>query len=195
MMIELVSLTSPDNLKFKPIKFKKGLNIILGEKITSNKKDSINGVGKSLSIELISYMLAGKSSKINNILQKTNTTLNLIFKIHENIHSIQRDGKNIFLDEEKISLKELQEWFDAAFNLPFSFRQVFVRFNRKEYSTPIEQIKNEDKFVNNKINAYLLHLNYEFVTKKEYLYKKNEMLKNIIQYIKELKEETNQEKK
>ena len=194
-MIELVSLTSPDNLKFKPIKFKKGLNIILGEKITSNKKDSINGVGKSLSIELISYMLAGKSSKINNILQKTNTTLNLIFKIHENIHSIQRDGKNIFLDEEKISLKELQEWFDAAFNLPFSFRQVFVRFNRKEYSTPIEQIKNEDKFVNNKINAYLLHLNYEFVTKKEYLYKKNEMLKNIIQYIKELKEETNQEKK
>ena len=194
-MIELISLTSPNNPKFKAIEFKKGLNVILGEKISSNKKESINGVGKSLSIELISYMFAGTSNKINNILQETNTTLNLLFKINSQTHLITRDGKEIFLDEEKISIKELQKWFNAKFNLPFSFRQIFVRFNRKEYSSPIEQIKNEDKFANNKINAYLLHLNYEFVNKKEYLYKKNEMLKNIIQYIKELKVETNQEKK
>jgi len=194
-MIELISLTSPNNPKFKAIEFKKGLNIILGEKITSNKKESINGVGKSLSIELISYMLAGTSSRLNKILKETETTLNLLFKINSQTHLITRNGKEIFLNEEKISIKELQEWFNAQFNLPFSFRQIFVRFNRKEFSSPIEQVKNEDKFTNNKINAYLLHLNYEFVNKKEYLYKKNEMLKSIIQYIKELKVETNQEKK
>jgi len=194
-MIELISLTSPNNPKFQSLEFKKGLNIILGEKITSNKKDSINGVGKSLSIELISYMLAGKETKINKILKNTQTTLNLLFKINNQTHLIKRDGKDIFLDEEKTSLKELQEWFNSQFNTPFSFRQIFVRFNRKDYYSPTEQIKNEDRFTNNKINAYLLHLNYEFVSKKEYLYRKNEMLKQIIKYIKELKEETNQEKK
>ena len=194
-MIELISLTSPNNPKFQPLEFKKGLNIILGEKITSNKKDSINGVGKSLSIELISYMLAGKDTKINKILKNTQTTLNLLFKINNQTHLITRDGKDIFLDEEKITLKNLQEWFNVQFNTPFYFRQIFVRFNRKNYSSPIEQIENEDKFTNNKINAYLLHLDYEYVNKKEYLYKKNEMLKQIIKYIKELKEETNQERK
>ena len=194
-MIELISLTSPNNPKFQSIEFKEDLNIILGEKITSNKKDSINGVGKSLSIELISYMLAGKETKINKILKNTQTTLNLLFKINNQTHLIKRDGKDIFLDEEKTSLKELQEWFNSQFNTPFSFRQIFVRFNRKDYYSPTEQIKNEDRFRNNKINAYLLHLNYEFVNKKEYLYRKNEMLKQIIKYIKELKEETNQEKK
>ena len=194
-MIELLSLTSLNNPKFTSIEFKKGLNIILGEKISSNKKESINGVGKTLSIELISYMLAGSDTKINKILQETDTILNLLFKINNETNLITRDGKDIFLNEEKISHKDLKKWFNDKFELPFSFRNIFVRFNRKNYFYPIEQIDNEDKFTNNKINAYLLGLDYEFVNKKEYLYKKNEILKNIIKYIKELKEETNQEKK
>ena len=194
-MIELLSLTSLNNPKFTSIEFKKGLNIILGEKISSNKKESINGVGKTLSIELISYMLAGSDTKINKILQETDTILNLLFKINNETNLITRDGKDIFLNEEKISHKDLKKWFNDKFELTFSFRNIFVRFNRKNYSSPIEQIDNEDKFTNNKINAYLLGLDYEFVNKKEYLYKKNEILKNIIKYIKELKEETNQEKK
>jgi uncharacterized protein YydD (DUF2326 family) len=194
-MIELKSLTSPNNSKFRPLEFKKGLNIILGEKITSNKKDSINGVGKTLSIELISYMLGKKSSKINKILQETETTLNLLFTINNEMHLITRNGKNIALDEEEISYKKLLEWFNSKFLIPFSFRQIFVRFNRESYIFPTDQLANEDRFINNKINAFLLHLDYKFVSKKEYLYKKNEMLKNIIKYIKELKEETNQERK
>ena len=55
--MRLVSLTSNLN-EFHSVNFKNGLNLIIGERTNpeiENIKDSYNGVGKSLIIELIHF--------------------------------------------------------------------------------------------------------------------------------------------
>jgi len=59
--MKLLQLTS-DNKKFNTINFQDGLNIVVGSQLTKEKKKSINGVGKSISLSLIHYMF-GSSFK------------------------------------------------------------------------------------------------------------------------------------
>ena len=190
--MKLISLTSP-NPKFKDIKFKDGLNIIIGEKITSNKKESINGVGKTLSIKLISYMLGGQDTFISKILQETDTTLNLLVEIDNKKNLITRDGKKILLNEEEKDLKELREFLTIS-NIPFSFRDVFYRFCRQSYNSPTQQLEQEENFKNNKINAFLLKLDYELISQKEEYYNKQKALNEIIKHLKQLDKEVDKEK-
>ena len=56
--MRLIQLSS-SNTNFETIHFNKGLNIVLGEKSSSNKKETFNGVGKTISLSLINYMLGG----------------------------------------------------------------------------------------------------------------------------------------
>ncbi|WP_456480108.1 DUF2326 domain-containing protein [Nautilia sp.] len=190
--MKLISLTSP-NPKFKDIKFKDGLNIIIGEKITSNKKESINGVGKTLSIKLISYMLGSQDVFISKILQETDTTLNLLVNINDKKHLITRDGKKVLLDEEEKNIKELREFLTIP-NIPFSFRDIFYRFCRQSYNLPTQQLEQEESFKNNKVNAFLLKLNYELISQKEEYYNKQKVLNEIIKHLKQLDKEIDKEK-
>ena len=54
-------LYSPNNELFEPIKFESGFNFILGDK--SEGSDKRNGVGKTISVEFINFMLLGDLSK------------------------------------------------------------------------------------------------------------------------------------
>lgn len=77
-MIKLLRLYSKPEI-FKPIQFDNGINIILGEKVSSAKNASrkdkkTNGVGKSISIECINFCLF-KSSSESRIMRIPNDVL------------------------------------------------------------------------------------------------------------------------
>jgi uncharacterized protein YydD (DUF2326 family) len=191
--MKLLQLTS-QNSKFKDITFKDGLNIIVGEKTDRDRKETSNGVGKTLSIRLIDYMLAGRNQKIDKILEDLDTPLTLQFSVGETTHQVYRDGKVIALDEKECRLKDLKAFFDAHNTLDeFSFRDVLVRFVRKAYNHPTEQLEQEESFKNNAINARLLGLDTSYVEKKRELYYKRKTLTEIIKYLKELKSDVDKE--
>ena len=59
--MKLLQLTS-NNPKFRTLNFKPSLNMIVGSQLTAEQKKSINGIGKSMSLTLIHYIL-GSSFK------------------------------------------------------------------------------------------------------------------------------------
>lgn len=90
-MFKLISLESPTGL-FKLIKFKSGLNIILGRYSTTGK--DINGIGKTTIINFIDYCLLSDGVKQDFFSEKfsflKSETVKLIFKINNNKYSIER---------------------------------------------------------------------------------------------------------
>ena len=53
--MKLIQLSSSD-VRFKPINFEDGLNIIVGQKILKNdKKKTSNGIGKSLNLNKLLF--------------------------------------------------------------------------------------------------------------------------------------------
>ena len=191
--MRLLHLTS-ENPRFQNISFHDGLNIIIGKKITHNQKDTINGVGKTLAIELIDYLLGGSNQRISSILQETDTLVNLQFEHNGEVFQVGKDGRNIYFNEEKIKHKEyLQLLNDLIPEKPFSFRDFLIRFVRRAYNEPTMQLPQEDKYHNNIVNAFLLGLNTEYIEKKRELAKKNDALRQIIQALKQLKSEVDKE--
>ena len=84
--MKLIQLSSSD-VRFKPINFEDGLNIIVGQKILKNdKKKTSNGIGKSLSLICIDYLL-GKGTqskeikKLKALLEKEQIILSLILDV------------------------------------------------------------------------------------------------------------------
>lgn len=191
--MKLLQITS-DNPKFSTIKFKDGLNLIVGTKIDKDKKETSNGVGKTMSIQLINYLLAGQNKLLDQVLQDLTTSVTLQLEIKDEIHQISRNGKIISLDEQELKLKDLKEFLNKSVdNDRFSFRDLFVRFNRQSYEKATAQISTEEAFKNNAINAWLLGLDISYIDKKKELYNKQQALKQIIAYLKELQETVNKE--
>lgn len=112
-MLQLIKLYSSDSL-FKEVSFKKGINLICGEKslnpdgtITSRKQ---NGVGKSLVIELINFCLlkAGYYSRVSGINDEflpKDSFVNLHFRFNGKDFILSRNRRG------KIRLKEGDEDF------------------------------------------------------------------------------------
>jgi len=191
--MKLLQITS-DNSKFSTIEFKDGLNLIIGTKIDKDKKETSNGVGKTMSIQLINYLLAGQNKLLDQMLQNLTTSVTLQLKIKDEIHQISRDGKIISLDEEELKLKDLKNFLNESVgNDKFTFRDLFVRFNRQSYEKATAQILTEEAFKNNAINAWLLGLDIHYIDKKKELFNKQHALKQIIAYLKELQETVNKE--
>jgi len=191
--MKLLQITS-DNPKFSTIKFKDGLNLIVGTKIDKDKKETSNGVGKTISIQLINYLLAGQNKLLDQVLQDLTTSVTLQLKIEDEIHQISRNGEIISLDDQKLRLRELKEFLDKSVNNDsFTFRDLFLRFNRQSYEKATAQISTEEAFKNNAINAWLLGLDISYIEKKKELYNKQEALKQIIAYLKELQESVDKE--
>ena len=191
--MKLLQITS-DNSKFSTIEFKDGLNLIVGTKIDKDKKETSNGVGKTMSIQLINYLLAGQNKLLDQVLQDLTTSVTLQLKIKDEIHQISRNGKIVLLDERELKLKGLKEFLNKSVdNDRFTFRDLFVRFNRQSYEKATAQISTEEAFKNNAINAWLLGLDIHYIDKKKELYNKQQALKQIIAYLKELQETVNKE--
>jgi len=99
-------LYSLGDILFEPINFEVGFNLILGDKSDGSLKR--NGVGKTISIEFLNFMLLNDldKSRLNKIPEEIYNTCSTVFldvEISNNFLTIQRDLKNpsdiIIIDE------------------------------------------------------------------------------------------------
>lgn len=61
----MISRIYANDTRFKPVKFEKGLNVILADrKQDSDEKDSRNGIGKTTLINILHFCLGSDLSRI-----------------------------------------------------------------------------------------------------------------------------------
>jgi len=202
--MRLLQLTSSD-IRFQTLNFNKGLNIIVGQKLnSSDKKETSNGIGKSLSLICIDFMLGkGSQSKavkrLKDVLKKEVIILSLFFE-HNNIsYEVKRDHKQIWVnDKEYTKESEYIDFLNTLVTVDFSFRDIFSRFFRTDkdsYTDAIYQVTTKEKaYKNNKINAFLLQLNLDFLNKKRDLKEKKDRLKSLIKELGELQKGIDKER-
>jgi len=202
--MRLLQLTSSDN-RFKTLNFKAGLNIIVGQKVLiEDKKKTSNGIGKSLALICIDFMLGKNSTskevkKLKEVLKKENITLSLTFEHDSKVYNIERNHKEIFVDGKKLQKEsEYILFLDALVESEHSFRNLFGRFfrtNKDSYIEATSQVTTkENAYQNNLINASLLGLDITFLEKKKELKVKSDRLKLLIKELKELQKNIDKEK-
>ena len=200
--MKLIQLSSSD-IRFKPINFEDGLNIIVGQKILKNdKKKTSNGIGKSLSLICIDYLLGkGTQSKeikrLKAILEKEQIILSLIFEHNGVTYNIKKSHNKAWLDDVLYEKDSDYIKFLNTLVRDYSFRNIFSRFFRTDkssYNEAIKQVSSEKSYDNNLINSYLLGLNLEFLAKKKSLKEKSDRLKVLIKELNELQKSIDKEK-
>lgn len=185
--------------KFQSIEFKDGLNIIVGTKTETKKnEETSNGVGKSLSLRCIDFLF-GKDrdiEEIKKVLKENDMTLNLLFSQDNKQYFVERNDKNIFLNEREINIKQYKEFLykinikkqipDNVNKKILSFRNIFARFfrtSRESYMNPLRQIEQEAPYQNNYMNAFLLKLDLTYLEQKSHLKIKQKELKETIKQL------------
>lgn len=202
--MKLLQLTSSDS-RFQTLNFQSGLNIIVGEKVlTDDKKKTSNGVGKSLALICIDFMLGKNSTskevkKLKEVMKKENITLSLAFEHDNKIYNIDRNHNEIFVNGKKLKKdSEYLNFLDSLIDSKYSFRNIFGRFfrtNKDSYIEATSQVTTKEKaYQNNLINASLLGLNLTFLEKKKELKVKSDRLKLLITELKELQKNIDKEK-
>lgn len=188
-----------DYKNFQSIEFSDGLNIIVGTKAETQKnEETSNGVGKSLSLRCIDFLF-GKdrdTEEIKDVLKEKVITLNLLFSQNNKQYFVERNDKNIFLNEREIDIKRYKEFLyeiniknqipDNVNKKILSFRNIFARFfrtSRESYINPLRQIDKEAHYQNNYMNAFLLKLNLTYLEQKSHLKIKQKELKETIKQL------------
>lgn len=200
--MKLIQLSSSD-IRFKPINFEDGLNIVVGQKILKNdKKKTSNGIGKSLSLICIDYLL-GKGTqskeikKLKALLEKEQIILSLIFEHNGVTYNIKKSHNKAWLDDVLYEKDSDYIKFLNTLVRDYSFRNIFSRFFRTDkssYNEAIKQVSSEKSYDNNLINSYLLGLNLEFLAKKKLLKEKSDRLKVLIKELNQLQKSIDKEK-
>jgi len=202
--MKLLQLTSSDN-RFHTLNFTSGLNIIVGEKLLiTDKKQTSNGIGKSLALICIDFMLgkntASKEIKnLKEVLEKENIRLSLTFEHKNKSYSIDRTHNEIFMNGDKFKKEsEYLLFLDTLVDSEHSFRNILGRFfrtNKESYINATSQVTTREKsYQNNFINASLLGLDLSFLKKKKNLKEKSDRLKVLIKELKELQKSLDKEK-
>lgn len=180
--MKLIRLSSNNN-KFHTIEFKDGLNLIIGKQANptnDNKRNTYNGVGKSLIIYLIHFCLG--SNKIKVFEEKIpNWEFKLEVEISKEKFVITRNTSKqteIYLNGKKKTLTNFRnEMLAKVFNLNepiknMNFNTLFPRFIRRnresyvQYDTFIKKEQDYQKILN---NAFLLGLDTELIESKKKL--------------------------
>ncbi|MBP2071390.1 DUF2326 domain-containing protein [Thermoanaerobacterium saccharolyticum] len=177
---------------FHTIKFKDGLNFIIGRRenpLKSDLKKTYNGVGKSLLIYLIHFCLGSRNTK--PLTKKLHTwEFTLDFKIEDDFFSATRncsDPKYIILNNEKIKVEEFNRLMgEKIFYLTdevlpgLSFRALisrFVRPSKESYSKFDVFHPKEDNYTRLLNNAYLLGLDPYLIERKKNIKEKMDSIK------------------
>jgi len=205
--MKLLQLTS-DNPKFNTINFKDGLNIIVGSQLTKEKKKSINGIGKSMSLSLVHYMFGStfrtsSEKKLEKYLS-TYGTFELSF-IHKKIEYIIRKNfsqTEYYINEKKILktnyLNKLNEIFLGNKESNPSFKQIFNTFARRYssdngmiyYSNILtQQGRPLEDYYQRYTNLSLLDINMSLVKKSFKIKNKISKLKKAEQTVKDYEKE------
>lgn len=177
---------------FHTIKFKDGLNFIVGRRENPAMKDlkeTYNGLGKSLAIEIINFCLgSNKIDAFKENLQGWIFTLEFTIKDEKYVVSRSCDEqKNVIVNGEKTSLKKYNKIMqEKVFDLNddkkidyLTFRSLISRFIRRykssynKYDIYVSKETDYQKLVN---NGYLLGLSAELIQNKMKLKKEIEQL-------------------
>jgi len=180
-----------DNPRFKALKFNKDLNIVVGKQLNQDQKDTINGIGKSLSLEMLHYMLnAGISQKMQDFLKEYGN-FKLSF-VHDNrVYVVEKNFKeNKWIINDKSYNKtdytnELNKIFSNTINSnKISFRQVFNCFARRSghYDTLRQQNIEPNDYGQRLVNLFLLGIDTK-------LQEENHKLKEALNSLKTAKKE------
>ena len=133
---------SADEKKFRTIRFRPGLNVIIGDAASTpglSEGDS-NGVGKTLALRLVHHCL-GANAMPSLARAAPDWTFRLDFELASGKHQIARTGvgAGVWLNGAAIKLTKLREWLDenAGFNLGdepslITFRSLVSRFARRD---------------------------------------------------------------
>ena len=140
--MKLLKLYS-DNPSFKTINFNPGLNIIAGLQSSDKIKDSVNGIGKSSSLQLLHLLFGGsfeeKSASDKRLREFLSQYGNfyLDFSVGSTKYSIRKNfsESNFYINEEKIAKtaypKKLNSILNANNNIKFNFKALFNIFARR----------------------------------------------------------------
>ena len=180
--MQLVKLSSSIS-NFKTVNFKNGLNFIVGERTNPeiyNSKDSYNGVGKSLIIELIHFCLGSNKVKIFSEKLKDEYFI-LDIQVNSTNLSLKRicnDKQDLYINDKFYKQAEFTDYltrlvFPGVENIAgLSFRSLISRFIRRykeNYTKYYNYIKKEQEYNRLLANSYLLGLNTKIVEEKKEL--------------------------
>lgn len=180
-----------DNPKFKALNFNKDLNIVVGKQLNHDQKDTVNGIGKSLSLEMLHYMLNAKIPQKMKDFLKDYGNFNLSF-IHDNKnYTVEKnfiENKWVINDKEynkTAYATELNNIFSNTINSDkISFRQVFNCFARRSgyYDTLRQQGMDINDYNQRLVNLFLLGMDIK-------LQEENYKLKNALKSLNDAKTE------
>ena len=197
-MIHAVRSSHPS---FNTVHFKQGFNIVLADKTSqSTIKDSRNGLGKSLLIEIIHFCL-GASKKGSGLFRKDvfqeikDWTFTLDFELEGQTISASRQMANpkiITLDNRRTQFSE-SEWTEflgiKMFGLPTktnayspSFRNLISYFIRREdyaFSHPFEYFAKQPEWSKQVHNAFLLGLGDSYAGEWQEIKDKKKLLSQL----------------
>lgn len=168
----LLSLTC-NNSDFKTLTFNKDLSIVVGKQLTKEQKDTLNGIGKTLSLDMIHYMLNAniKQQNLKDFLQSYGT-FTMAFSHNNKNFVVEKNFKDttFILNDKKYNTKQFKKELDNIFNPSinsenFSFRQIFNCFARRygRYETLLQQDMGKDDYGQRLVNLFLLGIDIELV--------------------------------
>lgn len=172
-----------DGQSFKSVHFKKGFNIVLADKTSqSSTKDSRNGLGKTLLIEIIHFCLGASKKKGSGLFRENvfpqikDWTFTLDFDLEGQLISASRQMADpriitMIMDDRRKQFSE-SEWTEflgiKMFGLPTkvhtyspSFRNLISYFIRREdyaFTHPFEYFAKQPEWSKQVHNAFLLGL-------------------------------------
>ena len=159
---------SCDRPSFHSIPFnQEGLSLIVGDGSQDKSKEgSSNGVGKTLSLELVHHCLGAKAdARLKKAVPDWRFTLVVQFRREQHVITRTGDGKKTWLDDRPIAHKALLRWLDDSgpFYLDpaipsLSFRSLikrFARYDREDCIHPL-RTKKEGDFEGLLRSSYLL---------------------------------------
>lgn len=188
-IVKLISLTS-NKSSFHDIKFKDGINIIVGKQgihSKNNTGNTYNGVGKSLIIQLIHFCLG--SSKIEELEKKLpGWQFTLEFSIDDKKYCSTRytsTQNKIFLGKEELTVDKFnKKMLEMCFNIDSSPKYVtwrtlisrFIRRDRSCFDSYDTFVKNEQPYSKLINNSYLLGIDCNLISKKRELKKQKDRI-------------------
>ncbi|MBP1926885.1 uncharacterized protein YydD (DUF2326 family) [Sedimentibacter acidaminivorans] len=162
---------------FKDIKFNEnGLTIIYAERTKSDRQSTVNGTGKTLSIELVDFCLGADFNPKFKLLKGWKFYLD--FKVNNKLYTICRNTeqeKIVYLNDEPKELNKYRKFlYDISTNYQpkikgITFRNIickFLKFKKNQYDDAICTTKREDQDKALKRDSLLLGLDYELCEKK-----------------------------
>ncbi|MFI3156332.1 MAG: DUF2326 domain-containing protein [Methylococcaceae bacterium] len=199
--MKLLSLSST-NPKFKTLIFKDGLNIVAGLQKTNEQKESINSIGKSLSLKLVHYMLGAKleEKKLKDYLAGYGSfSLKVLHDGKE--YNIEKNFANtdFYINNEKINQTSYRTKLDTIFlqiDFKVNFRKLFNCFARRyggAYYTDVltQQGMPITDYYQRFVNLFLLGIDTSLVEENFKVKEELSKLENASKAIKEYEKELN----